>query len=94
MARSRVHRSRRPLSWWSRTAHGLLPAAVLVVAAGGLIGPVAGASAATAATAGSSCVSLTTSASVSASVSVSTTASAQAICGTTPIHTNLGVRWQ
>jgi hypothetical protein len=87
MSRSRVHRSHPPLSWWSRTARGLLPAAALVVAAGGLVGPVGGASAAVP-TAGT-CV-LTASASATASATVS----AQAMCGTTPIHTTLGVRWQ
>ena len=86
MFRSRVHRSHSSQSWWSRTAHGLLPAAALVVAAAGLFGPVAGASAATVPADGISCVSLT--------ASTSTTASTQIICGKTPIRTNLGVRWQ
>lgn len=86
MSRSRVPRPHPPQSWWSRTAHGLLPAAALVVAAAGLVGPVAGASAATVPAPGISCVSLTT--------STSTTASTQVNCSTTPIRTNLGVRWQ
>jgi hypothetical protein len=86
MSRNRVQQSRSALSWRS-TARGLLAGAALVLAVGGLVGPVGSASAATASSTDVTCP-------VSSTSSTSTSTSTSALFACSPVRTSLGVRWQ